>query len=179
MDDPHHRPQMDAFDSLSVLLYRGAWLSLAAILLYGCWPLLTGGHAVVPLWLLVASVAMLGAQLHIYLKPVRVVLQLAAWSALALALIYYRWHWPLAASLSLGACYVVAAGLSYKESFCFQFGPLRLLPIVFVADWLAAQFAVGRVVTLPVLALGVSYIAIAKCRQPLDFDIGDKSKYQY
>ncbi|RMF19404.1 MAG: hypothetical protein D6758_02145, partial [Gammaproteobacteria bacterium] len=85
--------------------------------------------------------------------------------------------WPL---IGLGGALVTLGGLGYKEYHCFRVPGLQLQPLWVALFWgglpldvTALSIAAGALAAVLFLVL-----AIAKWRMPLDYDIGDKSKYE-
>ncbi|WP_432455640.1 MULTISPECIES: DUF2301 domain-containing membrane protein [unclassified Agarivorans] len=180
MANTEHQENLDSIDKLSVLSYRLGWLVLAFAF---AWAAYSGiyQHAIrQPLWLLAAACSLLAHNLHIYSKSIRYLVQACGWAALWLSLLFYLWHWPLLASLAMGAFYVVVSALVYKESFCFDLGLLRWLPTVLLADWLIylSPWSQLRLPLLCFISIGCVIIAYQKLKQPLHFDIGKRSNYQ-
>lgn len=184
MADPHHVPEMDAFDVRTVALYR-LGLLLAAVGL--------GGAAAVHIFaprlaetahvVTFAGAALSAANLHLYAKEIRWVITSAGWLGATLMLVASAVqgaaaHWLHHAGL--GFAFVTLSGFALKEQFCFRIPFLRLLPVLLAASLLPlvlGQHAVAGAILAVACALQV-VLAIAKLRMPLHHDIGDKSKYQ-
>lgn len=167
MADPHIQSPMDFWDYLTVILYRSGFF-LASIMLF----LLPYYFDSAIKGLLVAG-ALLAASLHIYLKHFRLSFQFAVW----IGFVLYLFHFPL---IALGAVLFTLGGLCYKEYFCFRVWGLNYQPLWVAGLWFAIWLDWGFLsALLSVIAGGLTLIlGIQKCRMPLHFDIGDKSKYQ-
>lgn len=182
MANPEHVPTLDGHDRLTVALYRAglvvAWAGVGAVATGS----LTGWEVLGPVGVagVLAGVLLAAVHLHLYDKRVRWVVQgaagLGAWavgtgSLLGLALLGHA---------GLGFLYVAVSGFALKERFCFRVPGLGAVP------WLLAGSLAPRVFDLPVLEgalLGLACVPlgvllVAKARQPLHFDIGDRSRYQ-
>ncbi|MGY5451666.1 DUF2301 domain-containing membrane protein [Agarivorans sp. MS3-6] len=180
MANIEHQEQLDVVDKVSVVLYRMAWIVVT--LSFG-WASYSGAyqHSIwQPLWLLAVGCSLLAHNLHIYNKLIRYLVAACGWLALWLTMSYYLWHWPFMAMFSLGAFYAVIGALAYKESFCFNLGLLRWMPLLLVADWVLSlgDWQALRVVSLLLAAIGCLLIAYHKIKQPLYYDIGKRSHYQ-
>lgn len=167
MADPHIQSPMDAWDYLTVIIYRSGFVLATLMLL-----LLPYQPEIASLGLLVAG-TMLASSLHLYAKSFRLIFQFSAW----IGLLCYLFNFPL---LALGAMLLVIGGLSYKEYFCFRVFGLNFQPIFVAILWGAValewQFLVYVLSAISGLLLLV--LSIQKWRMPLHFDIGDKTKYQ-
>lgn len=193
MANPEHVPDLDGLDRLTVALYRSG-LALSALAIAGLAAsyglraaLLPPPWWVGPLLMVLAgtAIAVSAANLHLYDKRIRWLLQVAAplglaVQAVALALPDTWWiAWP-AQTAGLGLGFVTLSGLALKERFCFRIFGLRAVPLFLalglvpiLIDWpLAAPFTLGPA------ALVLLWLAGAKWTQPLHFDIGDRSAYQ-
>lgn len=162
--DPHIIPEMDFLDRATVIAYRTG-LCLAGPSTFA---LIWGEQR------LVFIAAMLCAScLHIYYKAFRLVLQLSTWSGLLLAALGF----PM---LGVAACWITLGGLCFKENFCFRIPGVRFQPFVLAALWFGIVFQ--SEITVKILAsiamLLFLITGIAKCRMPLHYDVGDRSKYQ-
>lgn len=182
MANPEHVPAMDGHDRLTVRLYRAGLLAATAGIgavgaggLAGSEPLRSGGTGLVLGGALLAAV-----HLHLYDKRVRWVIQgaaaLGAWGVGAGA----SWGLGLLADAGLGFVYVAVSGFALKERFCFRIPGLGAVP------WLLATSLVPRVlggplvegVLLGLACLPLAGLVVAKVRQPLHMDVGDRSRYQ-
>jgi uncharacterized integral membrane protein len=159
---------MDALDCLQVVLYRcGFTLACPAVGLLpwqSAWPL-------VEATLVCATIC--AANLHIYAKGFRLLLQFATWTALLLAIMGVP-------AIALGLAFVTLGGVCYKERYCFEIPGLQLQPIILALLWfaLAMDLDLAARVLSAFAALLFAVTGAAKWRMPLHFDIGDKSKYQ-
>ncbi len=193
MADPHHVAALDGFDRLTIRLYRAGIAGSALMILgiaavYGLRAALLGP----PAWVGPACLAAVGAtaalstaNLHLYDKRVRWILQGAAPLGLALqtvgATLPETWWaaWPLQIA-GVGFGFVTLSGIALKERFCFRIPGLRLVPpllalalVPLLIDWPVAAPA------LLVPAGGVlAWLAARKLGQPLHLDIGDRRAYQ-
>jgi uncharacterized integral membrane protein len=193
MADPDHRPDMDAFDGLTVGLYR-AGLLLAGLSCIGVAVVagLRVGQLFPPWWvgqlvwaLVGASAALSAATVHLYDKRIRWVLASAAPVGLALQLVAAvlppeAWVVEPLQAAGVGFAGVTLSGLALKERFCFKLPGLRAVPVLWVAGLvpLLVDWPVGLLVAFGAVGLVLVALAVAKLLQPMDFDIGDKSRYQ-
>lgn len=162
--DPHIVPEMDFLDRMTVILYRTG-LCLA------------GPATLCLLWdekrLLFLATVLCASSLHLYYKAFRLLLLMAAWTGLLLA----ACGLPM---LGIAACFITLGGLCFKENFCFKIPAIRYQPLVLAALWF------GLVFEITLAAYGLAAMAailflmtgLSKCRMPLHYDIGDRSKYQ-
>lgn len=186
-------PVLDSHDRLTVTFYRlGISLSAGSVLAIAIGYGLRAAMQPPPAWLgpalLVISglaIAFTTANIHLYDKRIRWFLQGCAplgvgVQALGLAL-PDTWYatWPIQV-FGLGLGWVSLSGIALKERFCFRIFGLRATPallalavIPVLIDW---PIAVPVLLTPAALVLG--WLAVAKVRQPLHFDVGDKSAYQ-
>lgn len=168
MADPHIKSPMDWHDHLTVVIYRlGFTLSFPVIALLP-WQL---DFPIQNLVFLCA--AMCASSLHIYMKSFRLLLQMATWVGLVLAIL----GWPM---IGLGGAFITLGGLCFKEYFCFKIPGLPLQPLLLAALWFCLQFEwlTEAKVIAAIAALLFLIVSIAKWRMPRHFDIGDKSKYE-
>ena len=183
MADPDHTPELDAFDRLTVTLYRlgillGA-VSMGVVAAAGLlgWPGWVGKGAVL------LAVALLVADLHLYDKRIRWVIGVAGWLGACLLFVGtvadgVVGHWVSHAGL--GFLFVTLSALALKERFCFRIWGLRAVPVLLAAS-LIPQLGGWPVATAALLgpaALVYGALAIAKVRMPLHFDVGNKAAYQ-
>lgn len=167
MADPHIQSPMDFWDYLTVLLYRSAFtLSASAMLILPYWE--NVAHV-----LLLVSGTLLAFSLHLYVKSIRLLFQLAMWVGLLCQI--FEWGF-----LALGAVFVILGGLCYKEYFCFRIWGLNFQPVLLAALWLTRQFDFQTVEWLlsTVSGLLILFLSVKKWKMPLHFDVGDKQKYQ-
>lgn len=167
MADPHIKSEMDWLDHLTVITYR---LGLSF-----CFPLI----ALLP-WalnypidnLVMICAIMCASSLHIYMKPFRLLLQMATWIGLIFVLLGFP-------EIGLGGAFITLGGLCFKEYFCFKIPGLPFQPILLAALWFSLQLdadIIGKVVAA-ISSLLFLIVSIAKWRMPRHFDIGDKAKY--
>lgn len=167
MADPHIQSPMDFLDKLTVCLYRSGFIVAACAV---------GLLPYSPQWgyfsLLVAA-TLCASSLHIYLKPFRLLLQMATW----IALLCHAFGQP---ELALGGVLLTLGGLAFKEYFCFRVWALNFMPFFAALLWLCtvASFPLPQKILSAVCALLFAVLFIQKIKMPLHFDIGDKSKYQ-
>lgn len=167
MADPHIQSPMDAWDYLTVAIYRSGFVIAAFSVLA-----LTWYPEKALLGILIAATCC-ASSLHIYLKHFRLVFQFATW----LGLLCYILGLP---ELALGGALLTLGGLCFKEYFCFRVPLLNLQPIFVAVLWFSWVFEgawLTRILSL-VVGLLLLLLAIQKWRMPLHFDIGDKTKYQ-
>lgn len=167
MADPHIKSPMDAWDIVTVIIYRSGFI-LAAIFT----ALLPYQPKIAQLGVLSAAVCC-ASSLHIYLKHFRLLLQMATWFALLCQILGLS-------ELALGAAFFTLGGLAYKEYFCFKIFCLNFQPLFVGLLWFALFFHLSLLsqILSTICALLFLILAIQKWRMPLHFDIGDKSKYQ-
>lgn len=167
MADPQIKSPMDAWDYLTVMIYRCGFV-LATLMIF-----LLPYHADIAQQGLLITGVMLAGCVHLYLKSFRLFFQFAAWIGLLCAI----FGWPL---LATGAMLLVIGGLSYKEYFCFRIFGLNFQPIFTALLWFALAFQAALIVQILSVIIGVllALLSIQKWRMPLHFDIGDKTKYQ-
>jgi uncharacterized integral membrane protein len=185
MANPEHTPAMEPLDRLTAALYRSG-LSLFALssalealeLLSGL-PLLGRWH--LPLTATGAAIA--SANIHLYDPRFRWLFPLMSW----LGLIVLSFSLPVQSAviranlavLGLAFFYAGASMFAVKEYFCFHIPGLPLMPLFLgcavVLRW--AGFPAGEGLTLAPAAALYVWLAWAKWRMPLHYDIGDKSAY--
>ena len=167
MADPHIKSPMDGWDYLTVIIYRSGFI-LAAVF-----------TALLPYYPIIAQKGILiaaaccASSLHIYLKNIRLLLQMATWFALLCQITGLP-------ELALGAAFFTLGGLAFKEYFCFKIFCLNLQPLLLALLWIASVFSFSGLskIISAVCAILFLLLAVQKWRMPLHFDIGDKSKYQ-
>ena len=168
MADPHIQSDMDWLDYVTVILYRmGFVIAFPSVLLLP-WDI---GF---PMLNMVFVAAILCASsLHIYMKPFRLLLQMATWVGLACFVLGF----PM---IGLGGAFITLGGLCFKEYFCFKVPGLPAQPLILAALWFSMVFEYTTVakVMAAIAALLFLIVSIAKWRMPLHFDIGDKTKYE-
>lgn len=184
MADPHHVPELDAFDRLTVRLYR-AGLAAAAAGLVGLAAALATGQARPAAELLVFGGALLAvADMHLYDKRIRWVIGASAhvgsllWAASATLSHAGAAH--VAHHAALGFVFVALSAFALKEQFCFRLPALRLVPGLLAVSLLPLLAGLDLAGGLLVGAAGAIYVAMAwtKARMPLHFDVGNKAAYQ-
>ena len=185
MADPHHIPEMDGLDIWSVRLYRTGLTVIALGLAAAAWHAATSVHVVPAFgWLVVAAGASLAtANLHLYAKTFRWVFHMAtglAMPTLLAAMMLSPAHREWVFALGLALLFVAISGFALKEQFCFQLPGMRLLPVLLIAMLVPWPAGVSWIpaVALMTATLLYGYLALAKWRMPLHFDVGDKSKYE-
>ncbi|HMV65545.1 MAG TPA: DUF2301 domain-containing membrane protein [Myxococcota bacterium] len=182
MADPDVRSELDALDHLSVLLYRCGLVVVAIALLAQPVPLALRPAAVVwPSWAVQLGVAVCAANLHLYDRRFRWFLPLPAWLGLAVSAAPFEGAWAseLANHVGHGLSLVTVSAIALKENLCFRIPGARAVPWVLCVGavsrpWLPQVSGVMMVIGGVLVAL----IAASKLQQPLDYDIGDRSKYQ-
>ena len=167
MADPHIKPEMDWLDYLSVILYRLGFVLAAPSVLLLPWDTPFPAEKMI-----FVAATMCASCMHIYLKPVRLLLQAATWGGLACAVLGFE-------SFGLGGALITLGGLCYKEYFCFRVPGLPAQPLLLAGLWVAwvLDFVMVAQGFAALSALLFLIVSIAKWRMPLHFDIGDKSKY--
>ncbi|WP_443091051.1 DUF2301 domain-containing membrane protein [Basfia succiniciproducens] len=167
MADPHIRSPMDAWDYLTVCIYRSGFV-LAAIFT----ALLPYYPDIAQTGLLVAAV-FCASSLHLYLKNFRLILQFATWIALLCRLFSQP-------ELAFGGALLTLGGLCFKEYFCFRILGLNLQPVFVALLWgsVVLEFSLAINILSAISAVLFLLLSIQKWRMPLHFDIGDKTKYQ-
>lgn len=171
---------MDSHDRLTVSLYRASaatsavgLVALAAGLFFG-----DGVNEAV----LVVLAGALGSlvHLHLYSKRVRWVIQgaaaLGAWLVAAGAIAQIA----LVLQAGVGFLFVAVSALAMKEAFCFRIPGLRAVGPLLAAGVGAWAFGADRAaaVLIGLAALPQLVLVVVKLRQPLHFDVGDRSRYE-
>lgn len=167
MADPHIQSPLDFWDYLTVILYRLGFTLAPAMFFVLPFQFQFALNGLLLVGVLLAS------SLHIYLKPIRLTLQFAVWSALLLSLAGLPW-------LALGAVFITIGGLGYKEYFCFLIIGLNGLPFFVAGLWFTLWFGwrIPSIVLSFICAGLLLILSYRKWKMPLHFDIGDKTKYQ-
>lgn len=132
-----------------------------------------------------ATAALCAANVHLYDKRIRWVLQAAAPLGLALQAVglampdLWILAWPTQIA-GLGFGFVTLSGLALKERFCFRIFGLRAVPLLLALGLLPllVDWPLGAPILLGPAALVLGWLAVAKLGQPLHFDIGDRRAYQ-
>lgn len=167
MADPQIKSTLDIWDKITVLIYRTGFFIAAASVLMLPWKADLGLLGILLAALCCAS------SLHIYLKHIRLIFQFAVWIGLFCQIIGLP-------ELALGGALLTLGGLCFKEYFCFRVPFLNLQPIFVALLWLSVVFQHTLFSQIFALIVGIllALLAVQKCRMPLHFDIGDKTKYQ-
>ncbi|MGF1681470.1 DUF2301 domain-containing membrane protein [Photobacterium minamisatsumaniensis] len=168
MADPHIQCELDALDTLTVILYRCALSASAVIIALIAWePNLAGTGLIMAALIATTTV-------HIYDKRFR-------WLILGSALFATIWQmtgfwFPLA----IGAALFSFSALAIKEYFCFQLKVLLLTPLCLAGFWFCFVFGSTQLSIAFSMASAVllAIAAFSKWRMPLHYDIGDKTRYQ-
>ena len=183
MADPHHIEELDSFDRLTVRAYRtGLFLSSAGLIACGI-HLTIAGIAALFLLLPVIGCALAVANMHLYDRRVRWFIGVNGWIGLCLVATGASLAPPVApwvTGAGLGFVFVALSGFALKEQFCFRIPGLRLVPL-FLASATFLHVSPNPWTAGPPMILAGAVmltLSIAKTRQPLHFDIGDKSRYQ-
>jgi uncharacterized integral membrane protein len=195
MADTDHVSELDEFDVRTVWLYRvgisGAAIGLLLMaaeqlgqaevmsFLGALDPVLTNGTPVV---VLCFGVALIVANLHLYDKKIRWMIQMSAWMGVLL-LLGASTHTGSATSTvemaGVGFIFLCLSSIAMKEQLCFQLPGLRLVPLLLVLSLIPMLTKLAVAAGALLGAVGVLYLslAIAKLRMPLHYDIGDKNRY--
>lgn len=182
MADPDVRSELDALDHLTVLLYRSGLVVVAFSLLAQAVPLVLRPEAAIwPGWAVQLGAAVCAANLHLYDRRFRWLLPLAAWVGLAITSTPFEL--PAVATLArhvgLGFSLITVSAIALKENLCFRIPGAKLVPAALAIGAVARPWVPG--VSAVMFTMGgvlLALLAAAKLRQPLDFDIGDRTKYQ-
>lgn len=195
MANPEHTAVLDAFDRMTVVVYRSGLLVSAVGLgmqalgwlargVHAAFPEVVGAHAVDAGRLVVTLGAALSvANLHLYDKRVRWFIGVLAWSGALLQLLaVYVPGRPgeVVAYAGLGFVFATLSAFALKEQFCFKLPGLRLVPLVLATSLIPMLFGPDAIAGLLLFVATVIYVlfAIGKLRQPRHFDIGRKDMYQ-
>ena len=187
MASPHHVPDMEPLDRLTVALYRSGLSLFALVTLLKAAELLSGA-GILGAWhlpLLAAAAATASANIHLYDPRFRWLFPLMSW--IGCVLLGFSLTAQAAAVkeavalLSLAFFYAGASMFAVKEYFCFRIPGLPLMPLLLGAAallrWGGMEAAEGGF--LAAAGLLYAWLAVAKWRMPLHFDIGDKSAYKF
>uniref|UniRef100_UPI004055E28F DUF2301 domain-containing membrane protein n=1 Tax=Candidatus Electronema sp. TaxID=2698783 RepID=UPI004055E28F len=185
MASPHHTPEMEPLDRLTVALYRSG-LSLFALVSVLKAAELLFGIGIVGQWylpLIAAAAATASANIHLYDPKFRWFFPLMSWLGYILLGFSLPVQSPAVkealAVFSLAFFYAGASMFAVKEYFCFRIPGLPLMPLLLGAAvllrWGGMAAAEGGF--LAAAGLLYAWLAIAKWKMPLHFDIGDKSMY--
>lgn len=181
MADPHHQEVLDGFDRATVTLYRSG-IGVAAVGLGVHAASLATGAALPGRWLVLAGVAAIAADLHLYDKRIRWVFGAAAWTGVVLGALPAPGGWlgELLGDAGLGFLYVTLSGVALKEQFCFRLPLMQAVPVLLASS--LVPLVLGAALPAAALSAGAALLlgtlALAKWRMPLHFDIGDRSRYQ-
>jgi uncharacterized integral membrane protein len=189
MADPHHVPELDSFDELTVRLYRiGLSLSALALACAGLLQLLIAlnvldyttpwVHRVWVLCLLGTAGAI--SNMHLYDKRIRWFIGTAGWIGAVALFTSGGPEAPWLYTAGLGFLFVALSAYALKEQFCFRIPGLRLVPLLLATALIPLLTGHPAIAGALLLCSGLIYTAlvIAKWRMPLHFDVGDKSSYQ-
>ncbi len=185
MANPEHLPEMTRLDSISVTGYRiGLTIVSMSSVLFAIELLF--GLVLLGVWylpVLGTGAALTSANLHLYDPKFRWFFPLVNWFGFVLfsyamvvsdvLVVHYL-------QIIVVGCFLASAGmLAVKEYFCFKIPGLPLTPLLlflFVLFRLIGyQMASG--VVLGIASSLLLWLALAKWRMPLHFDIGDKNQY--
>lgn len=177
MADPNHVEALDSHDVRTVVLYRtGLVVSTGALI--GQAVALGGGLASPgPNLVLLLGVALILGNLHLYDKTIRWFMTMVGWTGAILLALGVD---GLVSTAGLGFLWVVLSAVALKERLCFRVPGLAFVPwllapaTLFVA--IGQNQAAGACLSVTGAILGL--LAFTKIRQPLHFDVGDKSRYQ-
>lgn len=185
MATPNHIPDMEPLDKLTVVLYRSGLSLFALITLLEAVELLSGS-SILGFWhlpLTAAAAATASANIHLYDPKFRWFFPLMSW----LGLIVLAFALPVQSPvlirlflvLSMALFYAGASMFAVKEYFCFRIPGLPLMPVLLGAAVLLRWSEMARAEGVFLAAAGLLYawLAAAKWKMPLHFDIGDKSLY--
>jgi uncharacterized integral membrane protein len=186
MANPEHIPEMEPLDRLTVILYRIGLSLFAVSMTLEAIELLTGfsllGRWYVPLAAMSAGLA--SANIHLYDPRFRWFFPLMSWLGFIVLAFALPVQSPEIARqlsvLSLAFFYAGASMFAVKEYFCFRIPGLPLMPLLLGMAVLLrfSGLAVGEGAFLAAASLLYVWLAWAKWRMPLHFDIGDKSMYK-
>ncbi len=181
MADPQHVATLTSWDVFSVRAYRTALMAVALSLLgvaAEAFVTVEPGLAVVAVFV---SLQVAVWCLHVYDARFRRVFRgLAVLSALCCGL-----GWALDLHLlvwaGLGWAFAALSGIGLKERLCFHVPGMQVLPVVLATSLVPLVLGIPEV-SFVLLVIGSALagnLALTKLRQPLHYDIGDKSKYQH
>ncbi|MDG2670191.1 DUF2301 domain-containing membrane protein [Vibrio parahaemolyticus] len=182
MANTEHQETLDFLDKLSVCLYR-AGISVFAIALIGLAGVASQWFDVQPnvervvLSVIAIAGAFSAGSIHVYSKPVRMIISWSSWVGLVLMVTDPEFS---RAWLALGFIFVTFSGIALKESFCFHVPGLKLIPVLLATMTFSLWFELLNAVAFIALAAGLimGYLAIVKWQMPLHFDIGIKANYE-
>lgn len=180
MADPQYIEVLDTIDRIQVITYRlGITLCGLALLLPAIEQVYSGALVYFQPALMLGGIAV-AASLHIYSKTIRYALSHATWLALILFACRTYFDWPIHDGWVNGFLLITLSGIAFKEHFCFKIPGLKYTPVLLLVATLAqlserTELFVG---TSMIAAILILFMAGAKWRMPLHFDIGDKRNYQ-
>lgn len=182
MANPEYQDTLDIFDKLSVCLYRlGLSLFAFALLLLGLNMLnrmpQTGISLHSSVIIAFISAVICAANIHVYSKMIRLIIQWSTWVSAVLIAIDYDWQFWW---LPLGFIFVTFSGIALKESFCFRVVGLKVMPLLLAPSVLLIFFQQMEIAGFLLLVSGVvfGFLSLVKWRMPLHFDIGIKNNYE-
>jgi uncharacterized integral membrane protein len=180
MADPQHIASLTPWDVVSVRAYRagllGAALGIVALAIESLYTPEPAGSV----WVVFASLQVAVWNLHVYDARFRRVFRGLA----VLSAVFCGAGWLLDVDLlvwaGLGWAFAALSGIGLKERLCFKIPGMRVLPVVLAASLVPLVAGVGSAscALLAVSAALATGLALTKIRQPLHYDIGDKSRYQ-
>jgi len=180
MADPHHVPDLDGFDRLTVALYRlglvGVPLGLAALAVQ----IGLGGDGAAG-WIVVWGAVNLAAwNIHVYDGRFKWAFGGLALLGSAGGLLGQVFAIELLWWAGLGFLFAAHSGVGLKERLCFKVPGMRVQPVVLAASLvpLVAGWDLAAAGLLGLGAVLAASLAVVKGQQPLHYDIGDKSKYK-
>jgi uncharacterized integral membrane protein len=184
MADPHHIPELDGFDRMTVRLYRlGLWIAALALVVAAGVRLAEVAVPFETLIVVQAGVALAVANMHLYAKNIRwfiaascslgLVLQLGAAALPAWAAGWVLWA-------GVGFVFISLSAFALKEQFCFRIPGLKAVPLFLAASLVPLVFDHAFMAGGLLLPAGLVLTVLAwqKSRMPLHFDVGNKSQYQ-
>jgi len=195
MADTDHVSELDEFDVQTVWLYRvgivgaaAGLLLLAAAEFRQVWelsfpdaldPVLTGQT---PVLVLCFGCALIVTNLHLYNKKIRWMIRMSAWVGVMLLLAMSESAGAATSTVEIagvGFIFMCLSSIAMKEQLCFQLPGLRLVPLLLVVALIPMVTGQHVVAGALLTAVGVLYLflAIAKLRMPVHYDIGDKNRY--
>lgn len=177
---------MEPLDKLTVVLYRSGLSLFAFITVLEAVELLTGAR-ILGGWhlpLTAAAAATASANIHLYDPKFRWFFPLMSWLGCILLGFSLPAESPAVkealAVFSLAFFYAGASMFAVKEYFCFRIPGLPLMPLLLGAAALLrwGGMAAAEGAFLAAAGLLYAWLAVAKWKMPLHFDIGDKSLYK-
>ncbi|MZI91849.1 hypothetical protein F9817_01340 [Vibrio sp. CAIM 722] len=182
MANPEYQDTLDVLDKLSVCFYRlGISLFAFSLFLLGLNFLhrmpQTGVSLHSSIVIAFISSIICAANIHVYSKVIRFVIQWSTWVSAILIVADYHWQFWW---LTLGFIFVTFSGIALKESFCFRVIGLKTIPLFLAPSVLLIFFQWFEIAGILLLLSGVifTFLSLAKWRMPLHFDIGIKNNYE-